>query len=112
MYENGKSGASKLTKERVQVIKQLFWFSDITDGDIAALFNVSREQINSIRHNNRWAEVLTPQEEKLFEQAHYEYIIDDYKSKSNNYRDFGKVKEEVLIEQIKLQLIDHICKFE
>lgn len=88
MNETSKGGAYKLTHERVEVIRELFKFRDIKDADIANLFGVSREHINSIRHNNRWA--------------------DDNTVRSNNYREFTKTNDKVIRDNIKKQLINKL----
>jgi len=91
MDETTKRGASKLTPERVNVIKQLLQFKDIKDADIAQCFGVSREAINSIRNGHRWSDVTGITVKK-----------------SNDYRQFGKTKEDVIRDQIKKQLINHL----
>ncbi len=47
-------GASKLTEQQVQEIKRLFATTMLCDGDIAEMYNVSREMINLIRNGKRW----------------------------------------------------------
>ena len=99
----------KLNKEKVLVIQSLFQFTEIKDQDIAHLFGVSRELINSIRHGHRWSSVtgILPTLEEEYqltpeEQRHYF---------SNDYRDFT-TKEEVIIEKIKKQLLEHLANFQ
>jgi DNA-directed RNA polymerase specialized sigma subunit len=100
MDETTKKGASKLTPERVKVITELFKFKDIKDAEIAQCFGVSREAINTIRNGHRWSDV-TGIEKKV---------------RSNDYREFTKTiilentktKEDVIREEIKKQLINHL----
>jgi len=100
MDETTKRGASKLTPERVNVIKELFKFEDIKDADIAQCFGVSREAINTIRNGHRWSDVTGIKK----------------KVRSNDYRQFtktivldsNKIKEDVIKEEIKKQLINHL----
>lgn len=47
-------GASKLNEEKVRQIKELFATTELTDGQIADQFGVSREHINLIRNGKRW----------------------------------------------------------
>lgn len=47
-------GASKLNEEMVVEIKNLFNTTTLRDGEIAKMYNVSREHINSIRNGKRW----------------------------------------------------------
>jgi len=94
MEETTKKGAHKLTPERVKVIKDLFEFKDIKDGDIGECFGVSRECINSIRNGHRWSDVTGIEVKK-----------------SNDYRQFTKTKEDVIIDEIKKQLINHLNDF-
>jgi len=49
-------GASKLNEKDVEVIKYLFDRTDLRDGEIAEIFDVSRVHINRIRHGIRWNE--------------------------------------------------------
>ena len=87
----------KLNEKKVKVIQQLFQFEEMGDSDIATLFNVSRETINSIRHGHRWNSVTGIKQER---------------KKSNDYRDFGRTKEEEIIKQIKEQLLNHLSNFQ
>ena len=91
--ETSKKGASKLTPERVNVIKQLFQFKDIKDGEIAQCFGVSRECINTIRNGHRWGDVT------------------GIKVKTgNDFRQFTKTKDEVIKDNIRKQLINHLLE--
>jgi len=83
----------KLDENRVKVIKQLFSFEELKDGQIATLFGVSREQINHIRNGHRWSEVtgIAP------------------KTKSNDYRNFT-TKEDELKERLKESLMEFLVK--
>lgn len=83
MKETTKAGASKLTKERVLVIKELFNFKDLTDTEIGNLFGVSRELINQIRHGNRWNDVTGIRREV----------------RSNDFREFGPTAKEKQLHQ-------------
>ena len=47
-------GASKLNDQQVQEIKRLFATTMLCDGDIAEMYEVSRELINQIRSGKRW----------------------------------------------------------
>ena len=100
--ETGKSGASKLTKERVKVIQSLFQFEDIKDGDIAKLFNVSRESINHIRHGHRWSDVTGIN--------NFNKEI-DRQIRSNDFRQFtSKPNEKNIMEIVKQSLEGIIAK--
>jgi len=70
----GQSGAWKLEVEDVVDIKRLIR-KGLKDQQIADKFNVSREHIWKIRHNERWSWVNTPP------------------VRSNDYRDFGGDKK-------------------
>jgi len=47
-------GASKLTREMVAEIKNLFKTTTLNDAEIADVYNVSRIHINKIRNGQRW----------------------------------------------------------
>jgi len=47
-------GAYKLNEEQVAQIKNLFEMTTLKDGEIAIMYNVSREHINLIRKGKRW----------------------------------------------------------
>jgi hypothetical protein len=47
-------GASKLNDQKVMEIKRLFATTMLCDGDIAEMYEVSRELINQIRSGKRW----------------------------------------------------------
>ena len=44
----------KLTIKKVRQIRILCLITHMTDSQIAAMYNVSRKHINSIRHRKRW----------------------------------------------------------
>ena len=56
----------KLNSEKVLLIVGLTNQTNLKDGEIAELFGVSRELINSIRHGHRWSDVtgIKPKETK------------------------------------------------
>jgi len=112
--EKGKQGASKLTKERVLVIKSLFQFSDITDTDIAVIFNVSRSMINTIRHGHRWKEINNSNEEgknlwEIIESSEKNWTTTN-KVRSNDYRDFT-TKEDEIKQNMKEAMMTFITQF-
>lgn len=45
----------KLDKEDVIQIKLLFETTQLTDTEIAKIYDVSRKHINSMRHGKRWS---------------------------------------------------------
>ena len=47
-------GCSKLNEYQVKHIKELFEITNLSDGQIAKMFNVSRPLINQIRNGKRW----------------------------------------------------------
>ncbi len=47
-------GAYKLDEQQVSQIKTLFENTTLKDGEIAIMYNVSREHINLIRKGRRW----------------------------------------------------------
>lgn len=47
-------GAYKLTEQDVKEIKHLFKTTTLKNGEIAKLYNVSREHISCIRRGRRW----------------------------------------------------------
>ena len=64
MTRKNKTGAWKLDYDKATTIKLLCDTSELTDGQIADIYNVSRVLINHIRHNRRWDDVPL-QEEKI-----------------------------------------------
>lgn len=62
MTNKTKSGASKLDYDKATAIKLLCQTSQLSDGDIADIFGVSRVLINHIRHNRRWDDILLQDE--------------------------------------------------
>lgn len=64
MTNKTKTGAWKLDYDKATAIKLLCDTSELTDGQIADIYNVSRVLINHIRHNRRWDDVPL-QEEKI-----------------------------------------------
>lgn len=48
------NGATKLTKEQVEEIKTLFDDTDLSNSQIANLYDVSTEHIRKIRNGIRW----------------------------------------------------------
>ena len=87
----GQSGAWKLVEEDVVDIKRLIR-KGLKDQQIADKFNVSREHIWKIRHNERWGWVDTPP------------------VRSNDFRDFGgsnyKPKRDKQIDYITIHYTD------
>lgn len=73
-------GSWKLTETDVEVIKYLFERTDLRDGEIAEMFDVSRVHINRIRHGKRWNEDIRSFEMKK-------------PLKSNDLREFTPIKE-------------------
>lgn len=47
-------GATKLTEEKVEVIRQLLELGEHTHSQIASMFNVDRSTITSINTGRRW----------------------------------------------------------
>lgn len=47
-------GSSKLNEHKVRQIKELFEITNLSDSQIASMFDVSREHINLIRNGKRW----------------------------------------------------------
>lgn len=84
------TGAWKLDESDVVGIKRLIK-QGMKDGDIAERYDVSREHIWKIRHDERWAWV-EPQE---------------YRPKrSNDFRDFGTHPKDKLIKRIEITYAD------
>ena len=52
-----KKGAIKLNYETAAQVKEICETTDLTDGQIAKAFGVSRCHINHIRHSRRWWDV-------------------------------------------------------
>lgn len=50
-----RNSQSKLTTEEVSEIKTLFYFSNMTDAEIAQMYGVGRQAINKIRKGQRWS---------------------------------------------------------
>lgn len=104
----------KLTEKKVKVIMGLFEETELTDREIGNIFDISREQINQIRNGRRWTDVtgyLTPDIKKLIEEDALETLKEirarERELRSNDFRDYGKPKEEYkdkyydLIQSIK-----------
>jgi len=47
----------KLTKNQVKIIQKIFEETNKSDSEIGSLFDVSRNQINHIRHGYRWSDI-------------------------------------------------------
>lgn len=106
----------KLTEKKVKVIMGLFEETELTDTEIGNIFDISREQINQIRNGRRWTDVtgyLTPDIKKLIEEDALKALKEireiqrERELRSNDFRDYGKPKEEYkdkyydLIQSIK-----------
>lgn len=57
MTKKTKIGASKLNYNTAERIKTLCETTDLTDGEIGRVFDISRPHINHIRHSRRWFDV-------------------------------------------------------
>lgn len=71
-----KSGASKLDYNKVKTIKMLFQTTDLRDGEIAEIFDVSRVLINHIRNERRW------------DDSDYRPLVDNPFNPLKNIKDF------------------------
>ena len=99
-------GASKLDKDKVDVIKKLLQEGDYTHKQIGDLFGVSREMISLINTGKRWNF-----NERSFVMKEDLEGLDDNTPKSNDYREFsnpyqpkGRMMTEFEIEYITTKI--------
>ena len=76
---SGHIGASKLTLEKANLIKELLTLGEFTHQQIADLFGVSRELVTQINLGNRW----NLENNSFVMKKHLEQV------KSNDYREFS-----------------------
>lgn len=123
----------KLNKNQVEIIIRLFKETNKSDSEIASLFDISRNQVNHIRHGYRWSDVTgikynpskkvknkneTPKEEKktLFNYD-WEYSYPRHKT-SEEIREYkrkfgmgGYQKKDITDKKlIKQEMIDKISE--
>lgn len=85
-------GASKLNEEKVIEIKNLFKTTTLRDGEIAKMYNVSREHINKIRKGKRWniqtRSYITRKEMDMLRPNYIVPLIINKTSTGKNFYDF------------------------
>jgi hypothetical protein len=85
-------GAGKLTVERVNEIKDLFK-TNLSDTEIASMYNVSRPMVNLIRNGQRWPE----EREKI-------------KAQVDEVEELPCVCEEIIVRpKIKYNIMTRVC---
>lgn len=55
-----RKGSYKLDYQDVELIREIFNSTNLSDKEIAEIFNVSRPHINHIRNNKRWSDSPIP----------------------------------------------------
>jgi len=76
---DSKIGAWKLDYQKAAQIKKLCKTTELTDGQIAAAFNISRVHVNHIRNDIRWSDAVYTDLDSILPQQKEESVSNPLK---------------------------------